>query len=133
MTTTEHKLKLLNYLLNNNETEKYVYHPSSADIVGGHPTVLGYPNEYPNFKVRNALAQYVDVLRIKDGTYKARPTVLNGVKHATFKKAYRPLPQSLRLPKGFIVKIKNDAPENKNCFLCGGDHLQRECPYRQQQ
>ena len=97
LTTTEQKLKLLNYLLTNNESEKYVYHPSSADIVGGRLTIIGCPNEYPNFKVRNALSQYVDVVRIKDGIYKARPTVMNGVKHATFKKTYKPLPQYPRV------------------------------------
>ena len=56
---------------------------------------------------------------------------MNGVKHTTFKKTYRPLPQFLRLPEGFTVKVKNDAPENRKCFLCDGDHFQRECPYRQ--
>ena len=74
----------------------------------------------------------MDVVRIKDGTYKARPSVMNGVNHATFKKTYRPLSQFLSLPEGFTVKIRNDTPENRKCFLCGGDHFQRECPYRQQ-
>ena len=126
---TEHKNILMSFLSKNSTLGAFIYHPSSADSVGGQVTLIGAPNEYPNHKLHAALSVYVDIVRIKNGSYKEHPEVRNGVKHLTFKKIYRPYPSQLKLPEGFQIKTKTDGSEEKQtgCYRCGGDHLIRDC------
>ena len=106
-----------------------MYHPSSADLVGGQLTLLGAPNEYPNHKLHAMMSPYVDIVKIKNGSYKEHPEVRNGVKHLTFKKILKPYPTQMKLPEGYMLKIKTEGADDrpKGCYRCGGNHLIRDC------
>ena len=129
LNSTEMKMKFMSYLSRNQTTGAFIYHPSSADIVGGQLTIIGAPNEHPNHKIHAALSTYVDIVRIKNGSYKEHPEVRNGVKHLTFQKIYKPYPSQLKMPDGFMIKIKTEGTDDKpkGCYRCGGDHLIRDC------
>ena len=117
------KEKLARQIEQKKDLSHFTYTVSSADIVGGSATILGCPNEYPNFKLRAILSRYVDVAKIKDGKYKNFPRIRNGVKHFTYKKIYTALPRFLYLPEQIQVKIKTN--EEMKCFRCGGPHFAR--------
>ena len=61
------------------------------------------------------------------GRYRKFPDVKNGLKHVTYKRQYRCIPDKIRLPEGIVMYInKDDRPQN--CYHCQGDHMKKYCP-----
>ena len=65
--TRQDRLVFENKLNNQQTLGSFNYKTSSADIIGGSLTVLGCPDEYPPYKIRSVMNQYVDIIRIKQG------------------------------------------------------------------
>ena len=127
LNATDQKVKFMTFLSRNQTIGAFIYHPSSADLVGGQLTLLGAPNEYPNDKLHAMMSPYVDIVRIKNGSYKEHPEVRNGVKHLTFKKILKPYPTQMKLPEGYMLKTEGADDRPKGCYRCGGNHLIRDC------
>ena len=129
LNATDQRTKFMTFLSRNQTIGAFIYHPSSADLVGGQLTLLGAPNEYPNHKLHAMMSPYVDIVKIKNGSYKEHPEVRNGVKHLTFKKILKPYPTQMKLPEGYMLKIKTEGSDDrpKGCYRCGGNHLIRDC------
>ena len=87
---------------------------------------MACPNEYPKAKLAMTLQPYIETQRLKDGYYRDYPGIRNGLKHVSYKRELKPIPNTLRLPEGIWIKIKVDGEETK-CFRCEGDHLARDC------
>ena len=92
--------------------------------------VLGCPAEYPTHRLRTVLDQYVDITRVKQGTYKKYPQIRNGFAHMQYKKTYKPVPRFTSLPEGIRIVIKSNYESNSSStyFRCGGNHLVKYCP-----
>ena len=128
LNATDQRTKFMTFLSRNQTIGAFIYHPSSADLVGGQLTLLGAPNEYPNHKLHAMMSPYIDIVKIKNGCYKEHPEVRNGVKHLTFKKILKPYPTQMKLPEGYMLKIKTEGADDrpKGCYRCGGNHLIRD-------
>ena len=92
----------------------FKYKIYSADIARGKLSLIGIPAEYHNQDIAQIMSEYVEVIYIKEGLYKDFPTIKNGLRRVTYKKANKEIPQTLTLDEGIQIRIQQDNKPNYN-------------------
>ena len=114
------------YLKTNPKGENYMYTPKSADIITGRLTLTGIPVEYQDTTVETILSEYIQVAKIRHGTYNDFPDIENGLRHVAYKHKLKAIPTKLTLPEGIHFYTKEEKNDIR-CYLCSGNHLRRNC------